>query len=202
MIFNFCINIHFVFYGPEGCGKGTQADLLGKKFNLPILVSGDLVRNAAENDRGMMGEICREQLAAGKYVADSEMFVLWKRRFKDDDVKNGWILDGFPRNLDQAMFLEDKVEKYGQAINAVFFLNVSVEESVKRLLLRKREAYKGAGKSHDSPEMIKSRLEIYKSGEEAVLDFYNRRGLLYRINGEQSVEKVHEDIMQIVSNLK
>lgn len=175
---------------------------MGKKFNLPILISGDLVRDAATNDKGMMGEICREALDAGKYVADSEMFVLWKRRFKQEDVNNGWILDGFPRNLDQAMFLEDKVEKYGQELTAVFHINVSIDESMKRLLARNREAYAGAGKSHDSPEMIKSRLEMYHQAEGAVLDFYRRRKILYTINGEQTIEKVHEDIMKIVEGLK
>lgn len=195
------MSFHFVFYGPEGCGKGTQAELLGKKFSLPILISGDLVRDAAANDKGMMGEIVREALDSGKYVADSEMFVLWKRRFKQEDVNNGWILDGFPRNLDQAMFLEDKVEKYGQELTAVFHVNVSIEESMKRLLARNREAYAGAGKSHDSPEMIKSRLELYHQAEGAVLDFYRRRKILYTINGEQTIEKVHKDIMKVVNNL-
>jgi adenylate kinase len=160
------------------------------------------VRDAAENDKGMMGEICREALDAGKYVADSEMFVLWKRRFKQDDVNNGWILDGFPRNLDQVMFLEDKVEKYGQELTAVFHISVSIEESMKRLLARNREAYAGAGKSHDSPEMIKTRLEMYHQAEGAVLDFYRRRKILYTINGEQTIEKVHEEILKIVEELK
>lgn len=192
---------HFVFYGPEGCGKGTQAELLGKKLGLPILISGDLVRWAAANDKGMMGEICKEALETGKYVADSEMFVLWKRRFKQKDVENGWILDGFPRNLDQAMFLEDKVEKYDQPLTAVFHLKVSIDESMKRLASRNRETFKGSGKSHDAPEMIKSRLEMYYQSEEAVLDFYRKRGILKTINGEQSIEKVHEDIMKIVSDL-
>lgn len=196
------MSFHFVFYGPEGCGKGTQAEMLGKKLNLPILVSGDLVRDAAANDKGMMGEIVRESLETGKYVADSEMFVLWKRRFKQKDVENGWILDGFPRNLDQAMFLEDKVEKYDQPLSAVFHLKVSIEESMKRLGLRNRESYAGSGKSHDAPEMIKSRLEMYYQGEEAVLDLYRKRGILKTINGEQSIEKVHEDIMKVVEELK
>lgn len=196
------MSFHFVFYGPEGCGKGTQAELLGKKFNLPVLISGDLVRSAAANDKGMMGEIVREALDAGKYVADSEMQVLWKRRFKEDDAQNGWILDGFPRNLDQAMFLEDKVEKYEQPLNAVFFLDVSLDESMKRLLARGREVYAGSNKKHDSPEMIKSRLNLFYDSRDAVLDFYRKRGILFTINGEQTIEKVHEDIMKVVEGLK
>lgn len=193
--------MHFVFYGPEGSGKGTQAELLGKLLGFPVLISGDLVRWAAAEDKGMMGDICREALDTGKYVADSEMFVLWKRRFKEEDVKNGWILDGFPRNLDQAMFLEDKVEKYGQPLTAVFHLKVSIEESIKRLSLRNREAYSGAGKSHDSPEMVRSRLELYYQSEDAVLDFYRKRKILVTINGEQSIDKVASDIFNFVKSV-
>ena len=67
--------MHVVFFGPEGSGKGTQAQLLSKALHLPILTSGDLVRDAATNDKGIIGEVCRQALAEGKYVADSEMFV-------------------------------------------------------------------------------------------------------------------------------
>ena len=66
--------MHIVFYGPEGSGKGTQAKLLAEKLELPILTSGDLVRDAATNDRGIIGDACRQSLSEGKYVADSEMF--------------------------------------------------------------------------------------------------------------------------------
>ncbi|MBI5465612.1 nucleoside monophosphate kinase, partial [Candidatus Gottesmanbacteria bacterium] len=79
--------MHIIFYGPEGAGKGTQAKLLSEKLNLPILTSGDLVREAAANDPGLLGDICRRALHEGKYVADSEMFVLWKNRLKRKDMK-------------------------------------------------------------------------------------------------------------------
>ena len=85
--------MHIVFFGPEGSGKGTQAKLLSDKLGLPILTSGDLVRDAATNDRGIIGEVCRQALSEGKYVADSEMFVLWKHRLKQPDALGGWIMD-------------------------------------------------------------------------------------------------------------
>ena len=101
--------MHFVFIGPEGSGKGTQAKLLAEKLKIPHLVSGDLVRKYAKEDKGLIGDICREALETGRYVADSEMYVLWKQRLKEPDVKNGWIIDGFPRNPTQAKFLERKM---------------------------------------------------------------------------------------------
>lgn len=186
-----CLNI--VFYGPEGSGKGTQAKLVAEKFAIPHLISGDLVRKYAKEDQGIMGNICRESLSKGHYVADSEMYVLWKQRFKEEDTKKGWVLDGFPRNLTQANFLARKVEKYGQKIDAVIFLDVSEKESFKRLALRARKNPDGS--LHDSKERIKERLKHYKRGKNAVLRYYKKRGILIKISGERSIKNINKDIM-------
>lgn len=190
--------MHIVFYGPEGSGKGTQAKLLSEKLNLPVLVSGDLVREAAATDKGMIGDICRKALLEGKYVADSEMFVLWKNRLKRRDAKKGWIMDGFPRNVTQAEFLDDKLDKYGYKVEHVIFLKISPEESMKRLIARKREAFAGSHVSHDDPEKIKERLKRYRQGESDVLKFYKSKGVLIEINGQQNVENVHKDIVSAI----
>lgn len=191
--------MHIVFYGPEGSGKGTQAKLLSEKLNLPILTSGDLVRDAAANDKGIIGEVCRQSLAEGKYVADSEMFVLWKWRLKEEDAKGGWIMDGFPRNLEQARFLDDKIDKYGYKIEKAIYLQLTEQESIDRLLKRARPLHPGSTELHDSPERIKSRLQIYKEGEKDVLDYYQGKGVLITVNAGKSVEEVHADIMKLFS---
>lgn len=187
--------MHIVFYGPEGSGKGTQAKLLAEKLNLPILTSGDLVRDAAANDRGIIGEVVRQALAEGKYVADSEMFVLWKWRLKEEDAKGEWIMDGFPRNVEQAKFLDDKIDKYGYKIEMVIFLRLPEEESYRRLIARGRSLHPGTTELHDSPERIRQRLEIYRQGEKEVLDYYRQQGVLIEIDANRSVEEVHKDIM-------
>lgn len=192
--------MHIVFYGPEGSGKGTQAKLLSQKLGLPILTSGDLVREAAANDRGIIGEVCREALEQGKYVADSEMFVLWKHRLKQSDATGPWIMDGFPRNVEQAKFLDDKIDKYGYAIDKVFYLNLPEEESYRRLIARGRPLHDGSNEFHDSPERIKQRLAIYKEGEVPVLEYYRQKRALVEINANQAIDDVHKDIMSTIKN--
>ncbi len=187
--------MHIVFFGPEGSGKGTQAKLLSQKLGLPILTSGDLVRDAAADDRGIIGDVCRETLAEGKYVADSEMFVLWKHRLKQEDALGNWIMDGFPRNVEQAKFLDDKMNKYGYKVEYVIYLMLPEEESFRRLIARGRPLHPGSNELHDSPERIRQRLEIYMQGEAPVLEFYRKKGVLHEINADQPIEKVHADIL-------
>jgi adenylate kinase len=191
--------MHIVFYGPEGSGKGTQAKLLADALHLPILTSGDLVRDAAANDKGIIGEVCRQALEEGKYVADSEMFVLWKWRLKEEDAKGGWIMDGFPRNVEQAKFLDDKIDKYGYKVEKVMYLNLSEEESIIRLAKRARPLHPGSVETADTPERIKTRLAMYKEGEKDVLDFYRSHGVLVEINANQTIEEVHAAIMQNIN---
>ena len=157
--------MHIVFYGPEGSGKGTQAKLLAEKLHCPILTSGDLVRDAVTNDKGIIGEVCRQALLEGKYVANSEMEVLWKWRLKEDDAKGAWIMDGFPRNVEQAKFLDDKIDKYGYKVEFVIFLKLPEDVSYERLIKRGRPVSSGSTELHDSPERIKSRLTLYKERE-------------------------------------
>jgi len=189
-----------ILYGPEGSGKTTQGKLLSKKIGFPHLVSGDLVRKYAAEDKGIMGRICTESLRLGHYVADSEMFVLWKARLKEKDVENGFVIDGFPRNMSQALFLDEKLEKYGKETFLVIYLNVREKESIERLLKRGRRNPDGS--LADSPENIRERLRRYKAEEKDVLDFYHKKGVLHEVDGEQSIEEIHTDIMKRIEKAK
>ena len=191
--------MYFIFYGPEGSGKTTQGKLLAEKLQVPHLVSGDLVRKYAGQDKGIMGDICREAFAKGHYVADSEMFVLWKQRLKEPDTQNGWVIDGFPRNMTQALFLDNKLDKYGKTVDVVFYLEVSEAESIERLSKRGRRSPDGS--LHDSPEKIKERLRLYKLEEQDVLNFYQKEGVLQIVNGERSIEDIHQDVMSRAEKL-
>lgn len=184
--------LNIIFYGPEGSGKTTQGKLLSEKLGVPHLVSGDLVRWGAAQDKGMIGDVCRESLAKGYYVADTEMFVLWKNRLKQPDTDKGWVIDGFPRNLTQAEFLADKLDKYGKKVDLVFYLKVSEEESMKRLLKRGRKNPDGS--TNDTEELIRERLRRYKAEEADVLSYYSQMDLLVEVNGERSIEEIFSDI--------
>ena len=192
--------MYIIFYGPEGSGKTSQAKMLAKKLNLPYLGSGDLVRKYATKDKGVMGNVCRESLAKGHYVPDSEMFVLWKARLKQTDVQDGWVLDGFPRNDTQAKFLDNKLDKYGKKVNVVFYVKISEKESIKRLLKRGRRSPDGS--LHDSEEKIKERLKIYSKGERGVLKLCREKGVLQKVDGERSIKEIHRDVMKRVKKLQ
>lgn len=192
--------MHIVFYGPEGCGKGTQAAILGEKLHIPVLTSGDLVRDAAANDKGHIGDVCRAALSGGGYVADQEMYVLWEKRLGQDDAKKGWIMDGFPRNIEQAKFLTAKIASFGYSIDRVFHLSLTEEESMKRLIKRARPLHPGSKELHDSPERIAHRLRVYKSYEKPLLDYYTTQGILTTIDASRSIEDVKNDITRVIDH--
>ncbi len=183
-----------IIYGPEGSGKTTQGKLLAKKLKIPHLVSGDLVRKYAKEDQGIMGEICKKALDLGHYVADSEMYVLWKYRLKQSDVAQNFIIDGFPRNMSQALFLDDKLEKYQREVKLVIYLQVREKVSISRLIKRGRRNPDGT--LHDTPEKIRERLRRYKAEEKDVIDFYKQKGVLNVINGEKTISQIHADILK------
>ncbi len=189
-----------IIYGPEGSGKTTQGKLLAQKLKLPHLISGDLVRKYAQEDKGIMGEICSSAIKSGHYVADSEMFVLWKHRLKEEDCQNGFIIDGFPRNMSQALFLDDKLDKYGKQVGMAIYLKVREKVSVERLLLRARRNPDGS--LADSKENIKQRLQRYKDEEKDVLSFYKQKKVLYLFDGEKTIEEIHQEIFQKTQSLK
>jgi len=186
--------MQIIFYGSEGSGKTTQAKLLAEKLKLPHIISGDIVRKYATSDKGLLGDVCRKALKEGKYVDDLEMFVLWKQRLSEPDTKKGWVIDGFPRTLDQIRFLEEKIKLDSKKIDAVFYLELAENIAVERLLKRARRNPDGT--LHDTPAIIKKRLQMYKKQEKNVLDFYRKKALLKVIDGSKTIEQIHQNILR------
>lgn len=191
--------MHFIIYGPEGSGKGTQAKLLSDKFNIPVITSGDLVRQKAKEKNGL-GKICFTVLKEGRYVTDEIMFKLWEEKLASFVSRKGFIVDGFPRNVNQAKFLLDTLAKLKLSVNYFIYLNLPNEESRKRLLKRNRKLFEGSSISHDTVERINHRLKVYQALESPVLDFFNKKKLLIEIDARQSVTDVFRSILKKISN--
>ena len=187
--------MHIVIYGPEGSGKGTQAKLLSGKLGIPVYTTGDLVREAATNDKGSIGDLARKVLREGDYLSDAEMCQLLETKIKKSDTGGGFILDGFPRSLPQARFLMDLGAKLGFQLNAVIYLKLDNDVAIERLKRRKRKLYATSKILHDDPERIRQRLAVYRKQEKGLLDFFKKKNLLLEIDGSRTRQQVHKEII-------
>lgn len=172
--------MNLIVMGPQGSGKSTQAELLAKKLNLPHLQTGKLYRRIAR-EKSQLGRKVKEFLYKGHLVPDKEHNELLEKEVKKPAYKNGFVLDGSPRTLNQAKTQPFKASK-------VFYLDVSDEENIKRLVKR--------GRKDDTPELIAERLRIYHQETEPVLDYYRKKGILEKVDGERPIEPIHQDIMK------
>jgi len=204
---------NIVFLGPQGSGKGTQAELLSKKLNLPQIVTGEIFRReiAAGTE---LGKKAREIGKRGELVPDEITNKIIAEEISKEQYRNGMIIDGFPRNLVQANALEQFL-KVTQAI----LINISDKEATERISGRRtcpvcglvyhmkynppmrnetcdKCSEKLVVRADDTEEAIKKRLEIYHKDTEPVIYYYKQRGVLIEINGEQPIEKVQEDIFK------
>src|SRR3989344_3284511 len=191
--------MHLIIYGPEGSGKGTQAKLLSEKLRIPVITSGDLVREKAKEE-SKLGRLCLTALKEGRYVADNIMFKLWEEKLAQSNSRRGFIVDGFPRNINQAKFLLSTLEKLKLSINKFIYLKLSDDKARNRLLRRKRKLFEGSQISHDTIERINKRLEFYRTLETPLLNFFIEKNLLVEINAQQSVEKVFRLIIERIDN--
>lgn len=200
--------------GPQGSGKGTQAKLVAKKYNIPHIATGDLLREAV-NKRTELGLKIKNILDNGELVPDELVISLIKEKLKSC---GDFILDGFPRTIEQAKAL-DKITKLDKVIDII----VPDKESIKRISGRrscpkcgavfhvitnkpkKDEICDNCGteliqRDDDKEEVIKKRLKIYHEQTSLLEDFYRNEGILEEITGEQSIEKVFEDIVKVLES--
>jgi len=213
--------VRIILLGPPGSGKGTQAELLSKKYGIPHIAMGDILRE--EVARGTsLGKKVNVYMSRGELVPDEIVIEVLKERIKKPDCKNGFILDGFPRTLNQAKALDTMLDELGFRIDAVVYIDVPDEEIVRRLSLRRTcrvcgRVYnlhynppKQDGKcdvcggelfirDDDKPEVIRNRLKVYNEQTRPLVSYYEESKLLVRVDGANSIDNVFQQIVKKLS---
>ena len=214
---------NIMFIAPPAAGKGTQAEIITAKYNIPHISTGDILREIAKED-SEIGNYVAETMASGKLVKDEITYQLIEDRLSREDCKNGFIIDGFPRNLDQAVEYDKILAKLGYEVGNVFLLNISTKTLEKRITGRRvcedcNAIYnindtakapqvesvcdKCGGKLYqrkdDNLESFQTRFAMYQEKTEPIIEHYRKQNVLHVINGEDTVENVFKQVDEIIS---
>ncbi len=214
---------NIMFIAPPAAGKGTQAELVVAKYNIPHISTGDILREISKEDNEI-GNYVAETLASGKLVKDEITYQLIEERLKKDDCQNGFIIDGFPRNLDQAIKYDEILKKLGLTIGNVILIDISANTLEKRIVGRRICENCGAiynindennapliestcdncgGKLYqrtdDNLESFQTRYQMYKEKTEPIINYYKEKNVLKTVDGNDTVENVFKKVDEIIS---
>ena len=205
-----------VLLGPPAAGKGTQAKILADKFSIPTISTGAIIRNAISS-KTPLGVVAKDYIDRGELVPDDLVIDLVMHRLSEDDCKNGYILDGFPRTVFQA----ETADKIGITVEKTVLFDVSDEEVVSRITGR-RECPKCGSVYHmvsnppkadgicdscggelvhredDTEETVRKRLEVYHKQTEPLIKFYENKGVLVRVVGQKNIEDTTEKMFEVL----
>ena len=181
--------MHLVFFGPPGAGKGTQAQKIVADFGIPQISTGEILRAAVKNGTPL-GKQAGPLMDAGKLVPDELVIGIVQERLKEADCNNGFLLDGFPRTIPQAVALDAALTKLGKRIEHV--VSLEVPDAVIH------ERMKGRGRADDSPETVQKRLDVFREQTSPLKAHYEKAGLLRTINGVGTLEEIAAQIRKAI----
>ena len=215
--------MYIIIFGPPGAGKGTQARKIAHKFNLKHIATGDLLRKEIELNTEI-GRAAETYLRRGDLVPDQIVIELVKQHLCNPDCVTGAIFDGFPRTLKQAFTLDSFLRPRGKRIDLVISLDISDQEVIKRLTMRR--ICKECGQVYhlifkrpkndlkcdicggeliqrddDKEDVVRNRLAIYHERTTPLLDFYSKKKILYTVDGTKDVETVYQNIVKLIENV-
>ncbi|MEZ5057765.1 MAG: adenylate kinase [Saprospiraceae bacterium] len=180
--------INLILFGPPGSGKGTQAAKLVEKYNLLHISTGDLFRYEMGNDTPL-GQKAKSYMEKGELVPDEVTIGMLKNKVDANPDVDGYIFDGFPRNVNQAEALDKILDEKGTQVSVLLSLDVDEDEIVKRILLRG----KTSGRADDNDEdIIRNRFEVYKNETSPVFDYYAKEDKSVMINGIGSIDEIFD----------
>jgi adenylate kinase len=216
--------LNLILFGPPGAGKGTQAERLRGDFQLPFISTGDMLRSNVK-DETALGKQAKAYMDAGDLVPDELIVAMAGERLQNEDAEDGFILDGFPRTLDQAAALDRQLSELGRRVTAVLLIDVPDDEVIRRLSGR-RVCVKSGHNYHvefdppkhegvcdqdgsrliqrddDKPEVIENRLRVYHEQTEPLVAYYDEQGLLRRIDGTRPAAEVHDHVRAVIATLR
>ncbi|MCG1417794.1 adenylate kinase [Staphylococcus epidermidis] len=215
--------MNIILMGLPGAGKGTQASEIVKKFPIPHISTGDMFRKAIKDETDL-GKEAKSYMDRGELVPDEVTVGIVKERISEDDAKKGFLLDGFPRTLDQAESLSQIMSELDREIDAVINIEVPEEELMNRLTGRRIcekcgttyhlvfnppkvdgicdiDGGKLYQREDDNPETVSNRLSVNVKQSKPILEYYNNKGVLKNIDGSKDIDEVTKDVIDILDHL-
>jgi adenylate kinase len=187
---------NILLLGPQGAGKGTQGKLIAEEYGIPHVATGDMLRVAMAAGTEL-GRQVKPIYDSGRLVPDDLMIALIRERLGEEDAREGFVLDGFPRTMAQAEALEEMLREIGRDLDVVLEFQVPDEVGRERMLKRAAEE----GRTDDTPEAIDERLRLFHEETKPLIEYYRSRGNLVGIHGDRPVKEVFSEIQQTLEQV-